>query len=153
MYPTPKVPKEIRNFIRQMCLENPTWGAPIIHSELQLLGYDMAEATVASYMVKQEKPASQTWKTFLRNHVKDIAAIDFFTVPTATFRILYCFIVICHHRRKIVHFNVIANPTAQWTAQQLRKENSNEEQKEKSTEAKASPAIQSNSVGQAAVLS
>ena len=69
-------------------------------------------------MIKQKKPPSQTWKTFLKNHVKDIAAVDFFTVPTATFRILYCFIVICHHRRKIVHFNVTANPTAQWTAQQ-----------------------------------
>ena len=70
-------------------------------------------------MVKQEKPPSQTWKTFLKNHVKDIAAVDFFTVPTATFRILYCFIVICHHRRKIVHFNVTYNPTAKWTSQQV----------------------------------
>jgi len=102
-----------------MCLENPTWGAPRIHSELQLLGYDIGETTVASYMVKQEKPPSQTWKTFLRNHAKDIAAVDFFTVPTATFRILYCFITICHHRRKIVHFNVTYNPTAKWTSQQI----------------------------------
>ena len=92
----PKIPKEVRKLIRQMCLENPTWGAPRIHSELQLLGYDIGETTVASYMVKQEKPPSQTWKTFLRNHAKDIGAVDFFTVPTATFRILYCFIVLCH---------------------------------------------------------
>jgi len=76
----PKIPKEVRKLIRQMCLENPTWGAPRIHSELQLLGYDIGETTVASYMVKQEKPPSQTWKTFLRNHAKDIGAVDFFTV-------------------------------------------------------------------------
>ena len=102
-----------------MCLENPTWGAPRIHSELQLLGCDIGETTVASYMVKQENLPSQTWKTFLRNHAKDITAVDFFTVPTATFRILYCFVVLCHHRRRIAHFNVTANSTAQWTSQQI----------------------------------
>ena len=102
-----------------MCLENPTWGAPRIHSELLLLGYDICETTISNYIVKQKKPPSQTWKTFLKNHAIDITAVDFFTVPTATFRILYCFITICHHRRKIVHFNVTAYPTAQWTAQQI----------------------------------
>ncbi len=115
----PTVPKEIRNFIRQMRLENPTWGTPRIHSELLLLGYDICETTISNYMVRQKKPPSQTWKTFLKNHAIDITAVDFFTVPTATFRILYCFIVICHHRRKIVHFNVTYNPTAKWTTQQI----------------------------------
>jgi putative transposase len=99
-----------------MCLENPIWGAPRIHSELLLLGYDICETTISNYMVKQKQPPSQTWKTFLKNHVIDITAVVFFTVPTATFKILYCCIVICHHRRKIVHFNVTYNPTAKWTA-------------------------------------
>jgi transposase InsO family protein len=115
----PKVSKEIRDLIKQMCQQNPSWGAPRIHAELLLLGYDVAESTVAKYMIKQNKPPSQTWKTFLKNHAKDIAAVDFFTVPTVTFRILYCFVVLRHHRRRIVHFNVTANPTAQWTAQQI----------------------------------
>jgi hypothetical protein len=70
-------------------------------------------------MVKQRNPPSQSWKYFPKNHIKDIAAVDFFTVPTVKFQILYCFIVFCHHRRRIIHFNVTANPTAQWTAQQM----------------------------------
>jgi putative transposase len=115
----PKVSKEIRDLIKQMSLENPTWGAPRIYSELLLLGYDIAESTVAKYMIKPKKPPSQNWRTFLKNHTRHIAAVDFFTVPTATFRILYCFIVLCHYRRKIAHFNVTVNPTAQWTAQQI----------------------------------
>jgi len=72
----------------------------------------MADSTVAKYMIKQKKPPFQTWRTFLKNHVKQLAAIDFFTVPTVTFRILYCFVVLRHDRRKIVHFNITANPTA-----------------------------------------
>ncbi len=115
----PRIRKEIRDLIRQMSWENPTWGAPRIHSELLLLGYDIGETTVAKYMVKRKKPPSQTWKTFLRNHIKQIATIDFFTVPTVRFQILYCFIVLRHHRRRIVHFNITANPTAQWTGQQI----------------------------------
>jgi len=102
-----------------MSRENPTWGAPRIQSELRLLGYEMADSTVAKYMIRQKKPPSQTWRTFLKNHVKQIAAIDFFTVPTVTFRILYCFVVLRHDRRKIVHFDITANPTARWTAQQI----------------------------------
>ena len=102
-----------------MSKENPTWGAPRIQSELKLLGHDVAESTVAKYMVRHRKPPSQTWRTFLDNHVHELAGIDFFTVPTATFRVLYCFIVLRHHRRRVVHFNVTANPTAQWTAQQI----------------------------------
>jgi transposase InsO family protein len=102
-----------------MSRENPTWGAPRIESELRLLGHDVAEKTVAKYMVRVSKPPSQTWRTFLDNHVSDLAAIDFFTVPTATFRVLYVFVVLRHDRRKVVHFNITAHPAALWTAQQL----------------------------------
>ncbi|MFH1447547.1 MAG: hypothetical protein ABIG39_01680 [Candidatus Micrarchaeota archaeon] len=115
----PRVPKEIRNLIRQMSQENLAWGAPRIQSELELLGYEVADSTVAKYMIQHKKPPSQTWRSFLKNHVRQIAAIDFFTVPTVTFRILYCFIVLHHNRRKIVHFNVTANSNARWTAQQI----------------------------------
>ena len=102
-----------------MSRENPTWGAPRIQSELLLLGHTISKSTVEKYMVRLRKPPSQTWRTFLDNHVCDLASIDFFFVPTATFRILYCFIVLCHDRRRVVHFNVTAHPTAQWTAQQI----------------------------------
>ena len=95
------------------------WGAPRIHRELLKLGIDISQATVSKYMVRQQKPPSQTWRTFLENHADCIAGIDFFTVPTATFRILYVFIVLSHNRRHIMHFNVTTHPTAQWTAQQL----------------------------------
>jgi len=115
----PKIEPEIRALIRQMLQENPTWGAPRIQSELALLGHELADNTVAKYMVRHRRPPSQTWRTFLENHVEDLVGIDFFTVPTVTFRVLYCFIVLRHDRRRIVHFNVITNPTARWTAQQL----------------------------------
>jgi transposase InsO family protein len=115
----PQVWREIRELVRLMCLENPTWGAPRIHSELQLLGYDVSETTVGNYMVRDRKPPSQTWRSFLDNHLQDIVAIDFFSVPTATFRILFAFVVLQHDRRMVVHFNVTANPTAVWTSQQI----------------------------------
>ncbi|MHC4399456.1 MAG: integrase core domain-containing protein [Planctomycetota bacterium] len=115
----PRIEREIRDLIRRMSRENPTWGAPRIVSELAVLGHDVAEGTVAKYMVRRRKPPSQTWRTFLDNHVPDIAACDFFTVPTATFRVLYCFVVLRHDRRRVVHFNVTASPSAQWTAQQI----------------------------------
>ena len=115
----PPIEREIRNLISRMSREDPTWGAPRIVSELALLGHDVVEATVAKYMVRTRKPLSQTWRTFLDNHVHDIAACDFFTVPTATFRVLYVFIVLRHHRRQVVHFNVTTNPSAEWTAQQI----------------------------------
>jgi putative transposase len=115
----PPIEREIRDLIRRMSKENPTWGAPRIVSELALLGHDVAENTVAKYMVRHRKPPSQTWRTFLDNHVPDIAACDFFTVPTATFRILYVFVVLRHDRRRVVHFNVTTNPHAEWTAQQI----------------------------------
>ena len=115
----PRVDAEIRKLIQRMCPENPTWGAPRIQSELHLLGYTIAESTVSRYMVRHAKPPSQTWRTFLDNHVQDIAAIDFFTFPTVTFRVLFCFVVLRHDRRRVVHFNVAEHPTAKWTAQQI----------------------------------
>jgi len=115
----PPVDKEIRKLIRQMQSANVGWGAPRIHGELLKLGIYISQATVSKYMVRQKKPPSQTWRTFLENHADCTAGIDFFTIPTATFRILYVFIVLSHDRRHIVHFNVTAHPTAQWTAQQL----------------------------------
>ena len=107
--------------IRRMSRENPLWGAPRIRSELLLLGYDVAEATVAKYMTRRgRRPPSQTWRTFLRNHLRTTAAGDFFVVPTATFRLLFCFVILSHDRRRILHFNVTAHPTAAWAAQQIR---------------------------------
>jgi putative transposase len=115
----PKLDKEIRDLIRRISDENPLWGVPRIQSELRLLGYEVAESTVAKYRVRSPKPPSQTWKTFLENHAGEIISIDFFTVPTITFRILFCFVVLRHNRRQVVHFNVTAHPTAFWTGQQM----------------------------------
>jgi putative transposase len=114
----PKTDAEIRALIQRMARQNPTLGAPRIQSELALLGQDVAESTVAKYMKRQPKPPSQTWRTFLENHVPDSAAVDFFVVATVSFRLLYCFIVLRHDRRRVVHFNVSPHPTARWTAQQ-----------------------------------
>ena len=102
-----------------MCRENPKWGVPRILSELLLLDHNVAESTVAQYMIHEPKPPSQNWRTFLANHVGQIAAIDFFTVPTITFRVLYVFLVLRHDRRRVAHFNVTTNPTAPWAAQQI----------------------------------
>ena len=102
-----------------MSRENPTWGAPRILSELLLLGHDVAESTVGKYMIRQPKPSSQTWRTFLKNRATNIVACVFFTVPTFTFRLLYVFLVLRHDLRRLIHFNVTTNPTSQWTAQQL----------------------------------
>ena len=115
----PMIESVVRALIQQMSTQNPTWSAPRIQSELTLLGHNVAESTVAKYMVRHRKPPSQTWRTFLKNHVHDLIGIDFFTVPTVTFRVLYCFVVLRHDRRHIVHFNVTANPTAQWATQQI----------------------------------
>lgn len=115
----PPIERVIRDLIRRMSRENPTWGAPRIVSELALLGHDVAEETVAKYMVRTRKPPSQNWRTFLANHMPDTAACDFFTVPTVTFRVLYVFIVMRHDRREIVHFGITTNPYAEWAAQQI----------------------------------
>src|SRR5258708_5803415 len=116
----PPVPKDVRELIRKMSRENPLWGAPRIHGELLKLGIDIGETSVGKYIVRKGKPPSQTWRTFLENHVKTMVSIDFFTVPTIRFQVLYVFLVLAHDRRRIVHFNVTAHPTAQWTGQQLR---------------------------------
>jgi putative transposase len=115
----PCVPKETRDLIRTMSRENPLWGAPRIHGELMKLGIKISEASVAKYMVRTSKPPSQTWRTFLNNHVSQLASVDFFTVHTVWFEILFVFIVLAHDRRRVVHFNVTAHPTAEWTAQQI----------------------------------
>jgi len=103
-----------------MSLANPRWGAPRIHGELLKLGIDIGESTVAKYMVRPRRPPSQTWKTFLNNHMQDLVSTDFFVVPTATFRLLFVFIVLSHERRRVLHFAVTFHPTAEWTGQQLR---------------------------------
>ena len=115
----PRIDAEIRNLIRRMSRENPLWGTPRIQSELALLGHFVVDSTIDKYRIRSRKPPSQTWRTFLDNHVKDIVAIDFVTVPTATFRILFTFVVLRHDRRQVVHFNVTAHPTAEWTAQRV----------------------------------
>jgi transposase InsO family protein len=103
-----------------MCRENPIWGAPRIHGELLKLGIDIGETSVSKYMVRSRKPPSQTWRTFLENHLTQLVSIDFFTVPTIRFQVLYVFLVLGHDRRRILHCNVTAHPTAEWTGQQLR---------------------------------
>ena len=102
-----------------MSKANPLWGAPRIHGELQKLGIVISQATVFKYVVRLRKPPSQTWRTFLTNHVKTLVSVDFFTVPTVTFKVLFVFVVLAHHRRRVVHVNVTDAPTAQWTGQQL----------------------------------
>ena len=116
----PPVSKEIGQLIRKMRRDNPLWGAPRIHGELLKLGIDIGETSVGKYIVRRRKPPSQNWRTFLENHVKTMVSIDFFTVPTIRFQVLYVFLVLAHDRRRIVHFNVTARPTAEWTGQQLR---------------------------------
>jgi len=116
----PPIKKPVRELIKQMTQENPGWGAPRIHKEVKLLGYKVSRTTVAKYMERDNtKPPSQTWKTFLKNHMGQTASIDFFTVPTVTFNVLYIFVVLCHLRRRVVHFGITTNPTAEWTAQQI----------------------------------
>ena len=116
----PPVPREVRDLIRLMSKENPGWGAPRIHGELLKLGINIGETSVSKYLVRHRKPPSQTWRTFLDNHVKSLVSVDFFTVPTIRFQILYVFLVLAHERRRVIHFAVTAHPTAEWTAQQLR---------------------------------
>jgi len=115
----PKVDKDVRDLIRKMSRENLTWGAPRIRAELALLGHDVAQSTVRKYIDWSGNPSSPTWRSFLKNHAQDIMAIDFFTVPTATFGVLFCFIVLEHSRRRLIHFNVTSSPTAEWTGIQI----------------------------------
>jgi putative transposase len=102
-----------------MSKNNSLWGAPRIHGELLKLGINISQATVAKYIVRHPKPPSQTWRAFLKNHAQQLASVDFFTVPTISFRILYVFLVLSHERRRVIHFNVTSHPTADWTCRQL----------------------------------
>jgi hypothetical protein len=115
----PVISTELRDLIRRMSHANPLWGAPRIHGELLKLGVTVSQATISKYMLRPRRPPSQTWRTFLRNHAQDLIALDFFTVPTATFRVLFVFVVLSHGRRRLVHFNVTEHPSAEWTARQL----------------------------------
>jgi len=116
------ISKEVRNLIFRMVKENPTWGAPRIHGELQMLGFDVSERTISRWMrraPRNPEPAKR-WLAFLRNHREAIAAMDFFTVPTITFGVLYCFFILGHDRRRILYFHVTRHPTSLWVVQQLR---------------------------------
>ena len=115
----PGVAPEIRELIRNMSRANPLWGAPCVHGELAKLGISISQAAVSKYRVRHRTPPSHTWRSFLDNHAKDLVSLDFFTLPTATFKVLFVFIVLRHDRRRIVHFNVTEHPSAEWTAQQM----------------------------------
>lgn len=114
----PQIDSEVRHLVRRLARENPLWGAPRIHSELIKLGFTVAESTVAKYMPKRDRSPSPSWRTFLRNH--GLVACDFFTVPSLTFGILFVFVLIRHHDRRLLHIGVTKNPTALWTSQQIR---------------------------------
>jgi transposase InsO family protein len=115
----PQIVTDLRALIRRMSIENPLWGAPRIHGELLKLGFDVAQSSVAKYMVKRRGPPSQGWRTFLRNHAPDIAAMDLFVVPTIGFDLLYAFVIVRLGRRDLVWINVTTSPTAEWIARQL----------------------------------
>jgi hypothetical protein len=115
----PQIETELRALIRQMSIENPLWGAPRIHGELLKLGYEVAQSSVAKYMVKRRGPPNQGWATFLLNHLPEVAAMDLFAVPTIGFDLLYAFVIIRLDRRQLIWINVTANPTAEWIARQL----------------------------------
>jgi hypothetical protein len=115
----PQTPIEVRQLIRNVSLANPLWGAPRIHGELLKLGIDVGQTTVAKFMARRRRPPSQGWKTFLRNHADGIAAIDFFVVPTMSFRLLFGLLILRHDRREFVWLGVTAHPTAEWVARQL----------------------------------
>jgi putative transposase len=115
----PSTNAAIRTLVMKMAAANPLWGAPRIHGELGKLGIEVSERTVSRLVRRPRRPPSQTWRTFLTNHVAALSSIDFFTVPTVTGRVLFVFVVLLHYRRRIVHFNVTEHPTAVWTAQQV----------------------------------
>ncbi len=115
----PPVNAQIKALVIRMAAANPLWGAPRIHGEILKLGIHVAERTVSRLLPKRHTQPSQTWRTFLTNHVRDLVSIDFFTVPTARLRVLFVLVVLAHHRRRVVHFNVTEHPTAHWTAQQI----------------------------------
>src|SRR5262245_55672202 len=112
----PKIDRDLRDLIRQMSRENPTWGAPRIHGELLMLGFEVAQSTVSKYIPQGRGPRSQGWKTFLRNHAQAIAAVDLCVVPTLSFDRLFAFLVLGHGRRQLLWFAVTRHPTAEWLA-------------------------------------
>jgi putative transposase len=113
------IAKDVRDLIRAMWQANPTWGSPRIAGELRKLGITVAKSTVEKYRVRPRRPPSPTWKTFLKNHVQDLVALDLFVVPTVTYKVLFVLLILAHGRRRVVHFNITEHPTAQWTAQQV----------------------------------
>jgi transposase InsO family protein len=115
----PRIDTELRVLIRRISVENPLWGAPRIHGELLKLGFEVAQSSVAKYMAKRREPPSQGWRTFLRNHAPEIAAMDFFVVPTIGFDLLYALVIVRLDRRDLIWINVTANPTAEWVARQI----------------------------------
>jgi len=115
----PQIDMELRALIRQISTENLLWGAPRIHGELLKLGFSVAQSSVAKYMVKRRGPPNQEWRTFLRNHALDIAAMDLLVVPTIGFKLLYGFVIIRLDRRDLVWIGVTTNPTAEWVARQI----------------------------------
>ena len=115
----PAVAKEIRVMVRKISVANPSWGSPRIVGELRKLGIDIAKSTVDKYRVRSKQSPSPTWKAFLNNHVNDLVSIDFFVVPTVRFKVLFVLVVLAHHRRRVLHFNVTEHPTAQWAGQQI----------------------------------
>ncbi len=115
----PPIAKEVRDLIRRMSTANPGWGSPRILGELRKLGLEITKSTIEKYMVRPRKPPSQTWRTFLECHTKDLVSIDFLVVPTVRFVVLFVFVVLAQDRRRVIHFNVTEHPTASWTAQQI----------------------------------
>ena len=113
------IDSKTRALVRDMAAANPLWGAPRIQGELRTLGIDISERTVSRLLTPRRRPPSQTWRTFLANHVASAVSMDFFTVPTVTGRVLFVLLVLAHERRRVVHFNVTEHPTAEWTAQQI----------------------------------
>jgi transposase InsO family protein len=115
----PPIDPQIRVLVREMATANPLWGAPRIHGELRTLGVDISERTVSRLLTRCPRPPSQTWRTFLMNHLASAASMDFFTVPTLTGRVLFVLVLLSHQRRRIVHVNITDHPTVTWTAQQV----------------------------------
>jgi hypothetical protein len=115
----PPVPLEVRDLIREMSRMNGLWGAPRIHGELLKLGIEVAQSTVAKYMIKRPRRPGQSWETSLRNHADGIAAADLFVVPTIGLKLLYGLVILGHGRRKLIHYAVTAHPTAKWVARQI----------------------------------
>ncbi|MGX9428778.1 hypothetical protein [Bradyrhizobium sp. LeoA1S1] len=117
----PQIDTELRVLIRRSSIENPLWGAPRIHGEPLKLGFEVAQSSVAKYMIRRRRPPSQGWRTFLRSHAPDIAAMDLYVVPTIGFELLYALVIVRLDRRTLVWINVTAHPTAEWVARQITK--------------------------------